>query len=423
MPRRRLGLKGATTLATTLALTCVFAGCKDGGTRIVTAPAPAPAPAPAAPTVTAISPSRGPIAGGTRVEITGTGLSGATSIMIGDAPLANVVVQSATTIVGDTASTRTVSKVMVEVTTPNGVGSLADAFEYRLGLTARPGAVVVGDPAVALVVGDADGDAAPDLFVTSRAGRVEVLHGDGAGGIAAVTTVALAGHDTFGLDVGDLDGDGDDDLVVTDIANHQVLVVHGDGVGGFALAAPVIGGVSSRFLGLVAAAAVIVTGCGGSSSNSSSGGSTSTAAAVTSAAPTATTSSAAAPTVAALVVDATVVPSGPSDPTWYFRTDDPGTPDNEAARDLARAIAAAGNGLGEAFVYEHLTRGGGLGIIVGGLNHERDGVGRPRSGWIVSFAPHVQRTLDLPAIQVDYLDPSAGTGLPPLDLALYNASF
>src|SRR5687768_10799915 len=96
-----------------------------------------------------------------------------------------------------------------------------------------------------------------------------------------------------------------------------------------------------RLLALASAAACI--GCGGGGS----GGSPSTAAApISSATPSSS--------VSASVTDPTLVPSAPADATWYFRTDDPTTPDNEAARDLAVAIAAANNGLTEAFVFEHL---------------------------------------------------------------------
>jgi hypothetical protein len=155
---------------------------------------------------------------------------------------------------------------------------------------------------------------------------------------------------------------------------------------------------------------MVVAGCGGG------GGSGSAAAAV---APAAISSSSTTP-LGAQVLDPTLVPSGPSDAAWYHRMDDPRTAENEAARDLARAIA--GNGLGEQAVFDHLTRGGGLAIFVGGLNHERDDPTH-RSGWIVAYAPHVHGALGLPSIQVDYLEPSAATGVDPLQLALYIASF
>lgn len=167
-----------------------------------------------------------------------------------------------------------------------------------------------------------------------------------------------------------------------------------------------------------AVVAVLVTGCGGGGS----GGSASTAAAVASATPASTTSSSSPPAVASLVLDPTLVPSAPSDASWYFRSDDPTTSENEAARGIAQAVAATPNGLSESFVYEHLTRGGGLAIFVGGVNHERD-TPTHRSGWITSYAPHVYRAVGFVAIQVDYFEPSAATGIQPLQLAFYNPSF
>lgn len=180
---------------------------------------------------------------------------------------------------------------------------------------------------------------------------------------------------------------------------------------------------------IVGALALTVAGCGGGGGGGAVAASTTTAP-LQSASPTPTTSStpapvpsaAPAPVVSTMIVDDTLVPSAPNGAAWYFRTDDPTTSENEAARDIALAIADARNGLSEGFVYEHLTRGGPLAIFVGGLNHEQDTPLR-RSGWIVSFAPYVHRTLGLPAIQVDYKDAASGTGIGALDLALYNASF
>ena len=53
-----------------------------------------------APTVTAISPSSGPAAGGTTVTITGTGLSGATAVKFGTVAATSVSVVAATQVTG-----------------------------------------------------------------------------------------------------------------------------------------------------------------------------------------------------------------------------------------------------------------------------------------------------------------------------------
>jgi hypothetical protein len=173
--------------------------------------------------------------------------------------------------------------------------------------------------------------------------------------------------------------------------------------------------------------ALALVGCGGGGGGG--GVAASTSAPLTSATPSPTTTAppaapaaTPAPVVSMMIIDDTLVPSAPSSAAWYFRTDDPSTTENEAARDIALAIADARNGLSESFVYESLTHGGPLAIFVGGLNHEQDTPAR-RSGWIVSFAPHVYRALGMPALQVDYKDAASGTGIGALDLALYNASF
>ena len=88
----------------------------------------------AAPTVTAISPTSGPTAGGTSVTITGTGLIGATAVKFGATAAPGVVVNSATSVTATSpAGTGTVD---VTVTTPNGTSatSAADHFTYVTGV-------------------------------------------------------------------------------------------------------------------------------------------------------------------------------------------------------------------------------------------------------------------------------------------------
>ena len=52
----------------------------------------------AIPTVTGISPTSGPVAGGTTVTITGTGFTGATAVMFGTTGATSYTVVSATSI-------------------------------------------------------------------------------------------------------------------------------------------------------------------------------------------------------------------------------------------------------------------------------------------------------------------------------------
>ena len=83
-------------------------------------------------TVTAISPASGPNNGGTKVTITGTGFTGATSVSFGETAASNVSVKSDTQITATSpAGSDTVD---VTVTTPGGTSktSSADHFTYTV---------------------------------------------------------------------------------------------------------------------------------------------------------------------------------------------------------------------------------------------------------------------------------------------------
>ena len=89
--------------------------------------------APALPTVTGVSPSSGPAAGGTSVTVTGTNLTGATAVDFGTG-------HPGTSISGVTATSLTVTSpagtgtVNVTVTTPNGTSAInapSDQFTYN----------------------------------------------------------------------------------------------------------------------------------------------------------------------------------------------------------------------------------------------------------------------------------------------------
>jgi hypothetical protein len=85
----------------------------------------------AAPTVASLSPVAGPLAGGTVVTITGTGLTGATAVSFGSIAATNIMVSSDTTITATSPAGPT-GAVDVVVTTPGGVSltSSADRFAY-----------------------------------------------------------------------------------------------------------------------------------------------------------------------------------------------------------------------------------------------------------------------------------------------------
>ena len=81
------------------------------------------------PTVTAVSPSSGPTAGGTSVTITGTNFTGATGITIGGAAATSVVVVSNTSITAVTPA-GAAGTASVVVTTPGGSNAANTLFTY-----------------------------------------------------------------------------------------------------------------------------------------------------------------------------------------------------------------------------------------------------------------------------------------------------
>ena len=88
-----------------------------------------PPPPPPAPTVTSVSPTAGISFGGTSITITGTDLSGATSIKIGNNLCSNFAVTNVTTATCITPSGISGS-ASVEVTTPGGTNSANTLFTY-----------------------------------------------------------------------------------------------------------------------------------------------------------------------------------------------------------------------------------------------------------------------------------------------------
>jgi hypothetical protein len=92
-----------------------------------------------APTVTGISPTSGNNAGGILVNITGTGFTGATSVMFGTTAATNFAVGSDTNIGVTTPFVSNVGPVDITVTTPGGTSAIssADQFTYIKGGTAN----------------------------------------------------------------------------------------------------------------------------------------------------------------------------------------------------------------------------------------------------------------------------------------------
>ena len=69
------------------------------------------------PTVTALSVKEGPLAGGTKVTITGTGFTKASSVTFGASPAAGVIFDSATELTATAPATLTAGPVNIEVST------------------------------------------------------------------------------------------------------------------------------------------------------------------------------------------------------------------------------------------------------------------------------------------------------------------
>jgi len=108
----------------------------------------------APPTVSSVGPSEGPVSGGNSVTITGTNLTGATSVRFGAAAAASFTVNSATRITA-TVPAGSAGSVDVTVTTLGGVSvtSVADGYTY------------VAAPSVSAIT-PASGPAAGDTVVT-----------------------------------------------------------------------------------------------------------------------------------------------------------------------------------------------------------------------------------------------------------------
>jgi hypothetical protein len=81
------------------------------------------------PTVTAIHPSSGSVAGGTKVVITGTGLTDAT-VKFGELNAASVVINKAGTKITAFTPAEPVATVNVSVTTPGGVATVTNGYTF-----------------------------------------------------------------------------------------------------------------------------------------------------------------------------------------------------------------------------------------------------------------------------------------------------
>lgn len=86
--------------------------------------------APAPPTVTALTPVTGPIAGGTPFVITGSNLTGA-GVTFGGTPATNVIVTAGGTLIVGLTPPGAAGNVPVQVTTPAGSANVTGGFTYQ----------------------------------------------------------------------------------------------------------------------------------------------------------------------------------------------------------------------------------------------------------------------------------------------------
>jgi IPT/TIG domain len=88
------------------------------------------AAAAAAPTVTGVSPTSGPVAGGEHVTVTGTGFTGASKVSFGTVPGSNLAVASDTQLSVTSPQAAAAGPVDVTVTTPAGTSAASQADQY-----------------------------------------------------------------------------------------------------------------------------------------------------------------------------------------------------------------------------------------------------------------------------------------------------
>lgn len=134
-------------------------------------------------TVTSINPSSGTASGGAGVTLTGTALTGATSVTFGGVPATAVNVVNATTITAVTPA-HAVGTVHVVVTTPAGTAQLSNGYTYL--------ATTVGQSTGGGVIAALDGGA--NNLIAATADNSQGIEWGGAG-----TALLTAQSDTDGI--------------------------------------------------------------------------------------------------------------------------------------------------------------------------------------------------------------------------------
>jgi hypothetical protein len=158
---------GIQQLFTDPALTTLFAATHGRGVWKIAIPSDT------GPTISSVSPSSGPVAGGSPVTITGTNFQAGATVTFGGAAGTGVVVSGGGTTIGVTTPAHAVGTVDVNVVNPGGSGGTATLAYTYLGIVVTgPGEATavtakVGQ-VVALTARETDGNA-PPVDITAQA--------------------------------------------------------------------------------------------------------------------------------------------------------------------------------------------------------------------------------------------------------------
>ena len=152
----------------------------------------------AAPSITGLSPTSGPAAGGTPVTITGTGFTGATQVEFGTIAATNLVVVNGSTITVDSPPGTGV--VDVTVTTPGGTSANSEADQFTFTAVTAP--TVTG---LSPTSGPATGGTAVTITGTGFTGATEVDFGTTAAtGLVVVNDTTITVNSPAGNGIADV---------------------------------------------------------------------------------------------------------------------------------------------------------------------------------------------------------------------------
>ena len=161
----------------------------------------------AAPTVASISPTSGPVTGGTNITITGSDFTGASAVTIDGTAATNVIVVTATTITATTPAANAAGTASVVVTTSGGANAANTLFTYVAAPTVAsisPTSGLVAGGTIITITGTGftgatgvtiGGVAATNLVVNSPT-SITVTTPAHAAGTASVLVTTLGGTNT-----------------------------------------------------------------------------------------------------------------------------------------------------------------------------------------------------------------------------------